>query len=382
VTVEWFVRGGPRVAALAEVVPALHVEEEFLLLRPDGDAACVAPGVLGAVAHDLRVQAESTPFQVGSTTRICTDLSAVAGELSIARRALAEAAADHGARLVALGTPPFAAPGPAAVGDEPRPPRAAGVPGVIGVTGATCAFQVHVQVPSRELGAAVLDRCRGWLPTLLALTGNSPLWRGHDTGWSSYRFVVRRRRPAFVPPPRCADEAAADQVVAGLVGSRAALDARTAHSWARLTPDRPAVEFRIPDTCSTVADAVLIAGLCRGLTAVALAQERAGRPAPDVPRPVVAASAWAAARWGLGAFVVDPLRGGSAPAGVVLAGLVSTVAPALEAAGDLPMVTALLQERLRRGSGADRQRALRRRCDRPALVQTLANICAGVDRRD
>ena len=321
------VASASRLETLGEGLPALCVVEEFLLVRPDGNAACVAPGVLGAVAPELRVLPESTPFQVRSTTRICTDLSAVASGLSIARRALAESSADHGARLVSLGTLPFDAPEPVPGGRE-----------------ATCACRISVPVPSRDLGAAVLDRCRGWLPTLLALTGNSALWRGRDTGWSSHRFVVQGERQT-----------------------------------SGLQPQHPTVEFRIADACPTVADAVLLAGLCRGLTAVALAREIAGRPRPDVPDRLLAASARAAARWGLGAYVVHPLRAGTAPASVVLDALLGTVLPALDAAGDLPLVTALLQERLRRGSGADRQRSLRRRCDRQALVQTLANACAGVE---
>jgi len=41
-------------------------------------------------------------------------------------------------------------------------------------------------------------------------------------------------------------------------------------------------------------------------------------------------------------------------------------------------VLGLLEERRRRGSGADRQRALWRQGDQRTFVQTLANICAGV----
>jgi carboxylate-amine ligase len=375
VTVESYVGVGPRVEAPVEALPPLGVAEEFLLLRPDGEVASVAPEVLGTVADELRVRPGSTDFQIESTTGTGADLPALARELSIARRALAEAAADQGARLVSLGTAPFTAPGPAAVGDGPRSGRlVAVVPDVTG-TEATCGFRIRVQVPSRELGVAVLDRCRGWLPLLLALTANSPLWRGRDTGWSSYRYVVQGRRPPSVPRPRRGD----DEDMAGLVASRSALDARSVSSWARLSSGSPAVEFGIADTCSTVADAVLVSGLVRGLTAVALADETAGRPSPELPDRVVAASARAAARWGLRASLADPLAGRTAPAGEVLAALVAMVAPALAAADELPVVTASLQQRLRRGSGADRQRTLHRRGDRQALVQTLANICAGVD---
>ncbi|MGY1753478.1 carboxylate-amine ligase [Blastococcus sp. SYSU D01042] len=336
-TVESVVRAGPEAAGPAGDPLPLRVDEELLLLTPDGEVADAAPEVLGAVAQELPVRPRSAPHLVGSTADAGTPLGAIAGALSIARRALAEAAADQGARLVALGTAPF--DGRREVGP---------------VRESTCACRISVAVPSPALGAAVLERCRGWLPTLLALSGNSALWRGRDTGWSSTRF---------------------------LLGTAPAGGGAPAAEWLRLTPQQDAVEFLIADTCPTVADAVLLAALCRALTATALADEAVGRPRPQCPDRVVTASAHAAARWGLGTYLLDPSNGGPAPAVWVLTALVDAVTPALGASGDLALVRSLLAGRLRDGSGAERQRALHRRVDRRVLVQCLANSCAGVDQR-
>ncbi len=38
----------------------------------------------------------------------------------------------------------------------------------------TCGCHVHVSVESDEEGVGVLDRIRVWLPTLLAISANSP----------------------------------------------------------------------------------------------------------------------------------------------------------------------------------------------------------------
>ena len=54
----------------------------------------------------------------------------------------------------------------------------------------TCACHVHVGVPSRDLDVQVLARLRPWLAPLLAVTANSPIAGGHDTGWA------RPRRPS------------------------------------------------------------------------------------------------------------------------------------------------------------------------------------------
>jgi len=369
----------PLRAATDAEVPTLGVEEEFLLLWPDGHAAPVAPELLAAVPPEARATAEFSRCQVEMATGICSELDVVGRELSVSRRILAQAAADHGARLVPAGTPPLDVPGAELITDDPRYRRLVSV--VPGVTGeeVTCAAHVHVEVAGRDLAVAVLARLRPWLPVLLALAANSPLWQGRDTGWCSHRFVVQRRWPSFVSPPRCADAAAYDARVARLIAARAAFDERGVYYWARLSPRYPTVEIRLADACLTVADAVLLAGLCRAVVMTAVDDELAGRPFADVPDRALVTGAYAAARRGLSAVVASPLRPGWAPADVLLDELVAYLAPALEAAGDRSLVDTLLASRLRRGSGAHRQRALWRRSDGAAYVQALANLGAGVD---
>jgi carboxylate-amine ligase len=363
--------------ALADV-PTIGVEEEFFLLRPDGRSALLAADLIDAVAPDVRAVKEFSRCQIETATGICQELTAVGAELSVARRLLAQAAADRGARLVPVGAPPFDEPGLATLTDDARYRRqVATVPGVTGAQ-IVCAGQVHVAVASRDLAVAVLERLRPWLPVLLALTGNSPLRHGRDTGWSSTRFADLRRWPTFVPPPRCADAAAYDERVGELIESGAAVDAAGVYFWARLSPRYPTVEIRIADTCLTVAGAVLLAGLCRAAVMTAVADELAGRPTSTASDRLLVAAAHAAARRGLEAVVVDPWRDGWAPVAAVVPELMRVLTPALERAGDRPLVEGLLADRLGRGSGSDRQRTLWRRIP-GGFVQALANLGAGID---
>jgi carboxylate-amine ligase len=121
-----------------------------------------------------------------------------------------------------------------------------------------------------------------------------------------------------------------------------------------------------------VDDAVLLAGLGRALVATALADEAAGRPYVPLADEILSASLADAARYGLGAAVVDPGTGRRASALALVTRMVADVGPALEAAGDGPSVTALLDRRLRRGSGAATQRELRRSRGISEFVSALA----------
>lgn len=88
-----------------------------------------------------------------------------------------------------------------------------------------CGMHVHVGVPDRETGVAVLNRLRVWLPTLLALSANGPLWDGRDTGFASWRTIIFGRWPVSGPAPYFAGladyEARADALLeSGLVPDR------------------------------------------------------------------------------------------------------------------------------------------------------------------
>lgn len=116
-------------------------------------------------------------------------------------RAVADiAAARVGARAVALATAPGAiAPVISHMTAVPRYHAISEHCGITATEQLTCALHVHVQVGSREEGVAVLDRIRGWLPTLLALAANSPFWQSEDTSFASYRYQAWNRWPMTGP---------------------------------------------------------------------------------------------------------------------------------------------------------------------------------------
>ena len=243
-------------------------------------------------------------------------------------------------------------------------------PGISGEEVA-CACQVHVGVPSRDQGVAVLNRIRGWLPVLLALSANSPFWAGRDSGWESYRYVVEKSWPTAIPPPVCRDADEYDDRMARHLADGEALDVAGVYWFARLSARYPTVEIRVADTCLAVDDAVLLAGLCRALVATALADEAAGRPYARSPTnccrrrwPTPPGSA-SVPRWSTRTPVARRRHGAGAPDG-------GGGRPALEASGDGPSVTALLDRRLRRGSGAATQRELRRSRGIEEFVSAMA----------
>ena len=364
--------GPPRVRAADGIT--LGVEEEFVLLDPSTGATVLAgPELVRMLGGEPGIAQELMRFQVETGTRVCTGLDDVGCELIRLRRLAAAAAAQLGCRLVASGVAPYRTPGLAAVTPQPRYQELARRYGPVVAEAGTCACHVHVGVPSRDLGVQVLARLRPWLAPLLAVTANSPIAGGHDTGWASWRYAIQSRWPTATPPAAWPDAAAYDTAVRRLIGRGAALDERSVYFLARLSPRYPTVEVRIADVCLDAGTAVLLAGLTRALVATALAEARRGTPAAAPPARQVAAALAAAARHGLAGAGADPVTGQAAGAPELRSRLLDHVYPALSDHGDTETITRLLHRLDDRGTGADRQRALfTSAASTPAFITALA----------
>jgi carboxylate-amine ligase len=145
--------------------------------------------------------------------------------------------------------------------------------------------------------------------------------------------------------------AAYDEVTGRLVAWGAALDEAMIYLPARLSNDYPTVEVRVADVCTDLDDTVLVAALTRALVATVAAEQ------PQRWRSeLLGAASWRAARYGVGDRLVDPVLHELAPARQVIGSLVDHVRPALEEAGDLDLVEALVERLLATGNGAIRQR--------------------------
>lgn len=323
----------------------LGVEEELLLLDPEGAALPVAPDVQRRVADD-RVKPEMMTYQVEVASGVCTSLGQLERQLTGLRRRLAAAAERVGARLVAAGAPPLDDPGLDFLTDSDRyREMAARFPAASAVSG-TCACQVHVGVLDRELAVQVLGRLRPWLPALFALSTNSPMRGGLDSGWSSTRYGRLLGWPTFAAPKPWRTSAAYDRAVGSLVRRGAALDARSVYFLARLSPRYPTIEIRVADTCLEVADALLLAGVSRALVASLAADVRRRRPPDSVPDPELRADLLGVAHQGA------PTRAFSTER------LLRKILPELERTGDADRVVAGVERVAAAGAGAQRQRRL------------------------
>ncbi|MER7463601.1 glutamate--cysteine ligase [Streptomyces sp. NPDC097981] len=337
------------------------VEEEYVLLDPVTHLPVArAEEVRAAAGHVSwvdagEVQNELLQAQVEVATPICTDLEEVGGHLLRLRHALGTAAEENGCRIATTATAPLRDAVPVPVTQKPRYVKMREEARRLVDEQLINGMHVHVAVPDREMGVAALNRLRVWLPTLLAMSVNSPLWDGRDTGFASWRTIVFSRWPVSGPPPHfrtLADyEQRADALMeAGLIADRGQL-----YWHARLSERYPTIEVRCLDVQLEATGAVLLTGIVRALVSTAIAEEKAGAAPVECAQELLQAAIWHAARHGLDGTLMDP-QGRKRSAGDVLCLLMQHVSPALEEAGDLREVSALLHRLLQQGTPSDRQR--------------------------
>jgi carboxylate-amine ligase len=318
------------------------------------------------VADGIDVQLELTKGQVEINSPVCDSSSELREHLVRMRSALAKAACRKGAHLLAVGVPPRGQPGQV-VTDTPRYRRMADEYGQLAREQAVCGCHVHVEVPDRDAAVHASNHIRPWLPTLLALTANSPIYLGSDTGFASWRWIMASRWPVAGPPPFFECAAHYDALVAMQLAAGSIFDEKMVYWDIRPSSHVPTVEVRISDVPATVEETVLLATLVRALVMTSTD----GQPAPMVEPEVLRAAYWIAARDGLSGPGLDVRLARLLPMPELLELLVRHVRPALEELGELKYVQEGVRQVLANGNGAIRQRKALRQGDDLADVIAL-----------
>ena len=354
----------------------MGVEEEFLLVDARSGLPTAAADLLLAEQEGLtdataggrtpedtarhgNVERELTLQQVETGTPVVTDLGELRRALVRLRAEVATAAAAADALVLATGTCPV--PVTSRITPTPRYERMAQLYGLTAREQLTCGCHVHVGVASDDEAVGALDRIRPWLSPLVALAANSPFWQGQDTAYASYRSQVWGRWPTAGATAPFGSAKAYGECVTDLLESGTILDEGMVYFDVRLSRTYPTLEVRVADVALEVDDAVLVAALAAALVETGARQWRDDVPPLPVRTELIRLATWRAARSGLEGELVDVVERRPVPAAVLLARLVQHVRPALEDAGRLDDVLALVEQVLRRGTGAARQRAAFRR---------------------
>jgi carboxylate-amine ligase len=351
---------GASAVTTGRVGATIGVEEEFHVINPETwRLAGGAERLLANVPESALVGVAQQEFQrsmIETSTPICHDMDEVRSAVIESRRTIIQAAERAGLGVVAAGTVPDSGGQRGAVFPDARYRRISQEYRQLAVEQQVCACQVQVGVPDQELAVRSVARLRGWLPSILALTGGSPYFQLTDTGYASYRNIVTARWPTGGPPPAFTGYADYQRRIQNLIDAGVISDPGMIYYDTRPSHRYPTLEIRIADACPLIEDVVLVAALSRALVVTAANAELRGDP-PTVTRDeILRAATWKAARSGLTGQLVDPVAGQPVKAPELLRRLITHLSDALEENGDLEFARQGVDAVLRRGTSAERQR--------------------------
>jgi carboxylate-amine ligase len=341
----------------------LGVEEEYMLL--DGDTLDLVQHVetvlAATVGHELeaRVNPELMQSVLEIATPVCRTPAEVEGELRKLRGYVTGLASEQGMRVGSAGTHPFSLFERQRITARDRYRHLVDQLQYIARRELIFGLHIHVAVDDAEKAVKVVNGLLAHLSSLLALSANSPFWRGELTGLASSRQMVFAAFPRSGPPPRFRDYADYAEVVGQLEKTGCIAD--YTHIWwdIRLHPRFGTVEIRICDAVTRVEDAVALAAFCQALVKMYSEHYAVGAEIPSYHRILTTENKWLAARYGLEAPVMDLATGrrNRIPVAQLIRRTLKEIEPhARELGSDRELEG--INEILAKGNGSDRQRRI------------------------
>jgi carboxylate-amine ligase len=352
---------------------SVGLEEEVMLLDPRRGWALAQriDDVLEALPDALAgfVSAETHQAAIELTTDPHTSVAAAVAQLRELRGKLADALRELGLAAATAGTHPSASWSETEVTTASRYRLIHRTMRDLAMREPTFALHVHIGVPDPDRGIELYNRLRVHLPLLLALSGNSPFWRGRDSGFASTRTILFQAFPRTGLPRRYSSYGEWVETV-DLQIRASALPEPTFLWWdVRPQPRFGTVEVRVMDAQSDVADTAALVALVQSIARLELEE---GYVANHIIRAeeVLAENRFIAARDGVAARLIDTTEETLRPVTEILTDLLEAVRPhaeALGAATELGRVPALAA-----CPGAARQRNYP--TDEAGLEQLLAAL--------
>ncbi len=169
----------------------------------------------------------------------------------------------------------------------------------------TFALHVHIAVPDPERAIDLYNRLRAHLPLLLALSGNSPFWRGRDSGFASIRTVLFQAFPRTGIPRRYGSYSEWVETV-DLQLRAGAIPEPTFLWWdVRPQPRLGTVEVRVMDAQTRIRDTASLVALTQSIARLELEEGYASEAIISSDE-VLAENHFLAARDGVDARLIDP----------------------------------------------------------------------------
>src|SRR5437763_8241328 len=239
------------------------------------------------------------------STEPCANTAEAGAQLRALRRQVAETASAKSLAIGSAGTHPFAMWEDQRIVARPRYRDLISALRFVARQEIIFGIHVHVGMDDPDKAIHVANGMRVHVPVLLALSANSPFWRGDVTGLASTRTPIFRAFPRVGIPPTYKDWADYEQRIEFMVHARVIEDYTYLWHDVRPHPNFGTVEVRVMDSQTRVEHTLGLAALVQGLVKELSEHFEQGKQLSRYPFEMLDENKWLAARHGLEGELVD-----------------------------------------------------------------------------
>jgi carboxylate-amine ligase len=331
------------------------IEEELMIL--DGSTYALVNAIEDLVQEspEGQIKPELMESVLEISTNPAADMREAGAQLRSLRRQVRDTAGERGLAIGSAGTHPFANWEDQRITAAPRYRELIDALRFVARQELIFGLHVHIGLDDPDKAIHVANGMRVHVPILIALSANSPFWRGDATGLDSTRMPIFRAFPRVGIPPYYDGWEDYERRIGFMVDAGVMED----YTWlwydVRPHPNFGTVEIRAMDGQTHVEHTLGLAALIQAMVKELCEHYDAGQQLSDYPYEMLDENKWLASRHGLEGELVDLPDRERVPAKALAQRLYDRLrehAQDLGAERELEGVTDLLE----RGNGAYRQR--------------------------
>jgi glutamate---cysteine ligase / carboxylate-amine ligase len=357
----------------------LGVEEELMIVDSRSmELVSAVEEMIVSVPSETEGQVKPELLQsvLEISTDVCRNVSEAAGQLEDLRRRVRETAESKQLTIGSAATHPFARWEDQRVVERERYREIVDALGFVVRQELLFGLHVHVGIDAADKAIHVANGMRVHLPILLALSTNSPYWRGQATSWMSSRTPLFRLLPRVGIPPRFESWLEYCHRIEFMVEAGAVPDYTYLWWDVRPHPNLGTIEVRSCDAQTRLEHTVAITALIQAMAKELSDHFDAGYQLGTFPAELLEENKWLAARYGMQGELIDLPSSARVPAAELARRLVERLRPHARDLGSERELEGVL-DLAAGGTGASRQLAeWRANRDMVALVRSIVEATA------
>ncbi len=336
----------------------IGVEEEYQTIDPETrdlrshiDTEIMDKGKV-ILRERLKTEMHQSVVEVG--THICRTAREVKEDIFKLRREIIGLAREHGLRVAAAATHPFADWRQQAISPGERYQTLVEDMQTVARANLIFGLHVHIGVEDRETAIHLMNAARYFVPHILALSTNSPFWVGMKTGLKSYRCKVFDKFPRTNLPDFFPSWGEYENFIKVLVKTNCIDNPKKIWWDIRPHPNFDTLEFRVCDIPLRAEETVALAALIQATVAKLYKLYAANQSFRIYRRSLLMENKWRAARYGIHGKLIDFGKQTEVPFRDLMheyLAFVDDVVDELESREEINYIHKILEM----GTGADRQ---------------------------